>query len=397
MASDYYQILGVDRDATPDQIKRAYRKKAKLLHPDVTDDPQAEEKFKAVNEAYEVLNDPQKKAVFDRGGDPMHAGGGAGGFDPFGGFANFGAGGFDISDLMGAMFGGATQGSSRGPRPRVRRGQDQLVRAQLTLAEAAFGTAKQVSLSTYVVCPGCTGSGSASGTSPQTCTRCQGRGQVTAVQRSFLGDIRTTQACPTCQGFGTIIVNPCPDCSGEGRVRTQRTLTVNIPAGVSAGNRIHLSGQGEVGPGGGPAGDLYVEVSIAKHDLFRRDGDNLEVALTIPMTAAALGTQIPIRTLEADNDDTPEESRTVMLTVPAGTQAGARLVIKGMGVPKLRGNSRGDMGVTLLVETPTKLDDEQRDLLQRLAELRDETHPDLAPAGDHAKGFFGRLKDSFAA
>ena len=396
MAADYYQVLGVQRDASPDQIKHAYRRKAKQLHPDVTDDPQAEEKFKAVNEAYEVLSDPQKKAVFDRGGDPLHNGGGAG-FDPFGGFANFGAGGFDLGNLMDAMFGGAAQASSRGPRPRVRRGQDQLVRVQLPLVEAAFGVAKQVNLNTYVVCPGCSGSGSASGTSPTTCTRCQGRGQVTAVQRSFLGDIRTTQPCSACQGYGTIIASPCTDCSGEGRVRTQRTITVNIPAGVSTGNRIHLSGQGEVGPGGGPAGDLYIEVSVAKHDAFRRDGDNLEVALKIPMTAAALGTQLPVATLEADDPDSAEDDRTAMLAVPAGTQAGTRLVIRGKGVPRLRGNSRGDLGVTLLVETPTKLDDEQRELLVHLAELRDETHPELIVAKDQGKGFFGRLKDSFTA
>ena len=394
MALDYYQILGVGRDATPDQIKKAFRKKAMQVHPDVTDDPQAEEKFKAVNEAYEVLSDPQKKAVFDRGGDPMH-GPGAGGFDPFGGgFGSFGAGGFDLGNLMDAMFGGAGGATTHGPRPRVRRGQDQLIRAQLTLVEAAFGTAKQLSLSTSVVCPGCHGAGAAGGGSPQTCSQCAGRGQVTAVQRSFLGDIRTTQACPACQGYGTVIPNPCPDCSGEGRVRTQRTITVNVPAGVNTGNRIHLAGQAEVGPGGGPAGDLYVEVSVAKHDIFRRDGDNLEMAVKVPMTAAALGTHLPVRTLEADDPDCPEEDREVMLGIPAGTQAGTRLVIKGRGVPKLRGGTRGDLGVTLLVMTPTRLDDAQRALLEQLAELREETHPDLKLSSEHGKGFFGWLKDS---
>ncbi|MCL2316074.1 MAG: molecular chaperone DnaJ [Actinomycetia bacterium] len=391
MAADYYQILGVTRDASPEAIKKAFRKKAMQVHPDVADDPEAEEKFKAVNEAYEVLSDPQKKAVFDRGGDPMRGGGG---FDPFGGFGGFSAGGFDLGDLMGAMFGGAA--SSRGPRPRVRRGQDQLVRVQLPLVEAAFGVAKQVNVATYLVCPGCTGAGAAPGSSPKTCHQCSGRGQVTMTQRSFLGDIRTTQACPACQGYGTVIPNPCPDCSGEGRVRAQRTVTVNVPAGVSPGNRIHLSGQGEVGPGGGPAGDLYIEVGVARHDVFRRDGDNLELAVKLPMTAAALGTQVPVRTLEADDPDCPADDREVMLNVPAGTQAGTRLVVKGKGVPRLRGGARGDLGVTLLVQTPTKLDDEQRSLLEQLAELRGETHPDGKPTSEHGKGFFGRLKDTLA-
>jgi len=390
MAADYYQILGVGRDATPEQIKKAFRKKAMQVHPDVADDPRAEEKFKALGEAYEVLSDPQKKAVFDRGGDPMRGGG----FDPFGGFGGFSAGGFDLGNLMDAMFGGAT--AARGPRPRVRRGQDQLLRAQVPLVEAAFGGSRQVSLSTYIVCPGCTGTGAAAGVSPQTCTQCSGRGQVSAVQRSFLGDIRTTQVCPACQGYGTVIPQPCPDCAGEGRVRTQRTLTVAIPAGVKSGNRIHLSGQGEVGPGGGPAGDLYVEVTVAKHDIFRRDGDNLEIAVKVPMTAAALGTQVPVRTLEADNPDCPEEDREVMLTIPAGTQAGTRLVVRGKGTPKLRDGARGDLGVTLLVQTPTRLDDAQRALLEQLAELRDETKPELKPANEHGKGFFGWLKDSLA-
>jgi len=391
MAADYYQILGVGRDATPEQIKKAFRKKAMQVHPDVADDPRAEEKFKAVNEAYEVLSDPQKKAVFDRGGDPMHGGG----FDPFGGFGGFSAGGFDLGNLMDAMFGGAAT-ASRGPRPRVRRGQDQLLRVQVPLVEAAFGGSRQVSVSTSIVCSGCTGTGAAAGASPQTCPQCSGRGQVSAVQRSFLGDIRTTQVCSNCQGYGTVIPHPCPDCSGEGRVRTQRTITVKIPAGIKSGNRIHLSGQGEVGPGGGPAGDLYVEVTVAKHDIFRRDGDNLEIAVKVPMTAAALGTQVPVRTLEADDPDCPEEDRQVMLSIPAGTQAGTRLVVRGKGVPKARDGARGDLGVTLLVLTPTRLDDAQRALLEQLAELRDETKPELKPANEHGKGFFGWLKDSLA-
>ncbi|MCL2653338.1 MAG: molecular chaperone DnaJ [Propionibacteriaceae bacterium] len=389
MSTDYYATLGVAKDATPDQIKRAFRKMAMQVHPDVTDDPEAEEKFKAVNEAYEVLSDPQKRAVYDRGGDPTRGGN----FDPFGmgNFSGF-AQGFDIGNLMDAMFGGGG-GAARGPRPRARRGQDRLVRTTLTLYQAAFGTRQDVDVDTYIVCPSCGGQGGAGGTKPEACPQCQGRGEVTQVQRSFLGDIRTTQACPNCQGYGTVIPDPCRECAGEGRVRSVRQVSVKIPQGVSSGNRIHLAGQGETGPGGGPAGDLYVEVTVAPHDVFRREGDNLEMLTRLPMTAAALGTQIELRTLEADGEDTPEEDRTVTLTIPAGTQAGTRLVVKGRGVPKLRGSGRGELGVTLFVQTPTKLTDDQRDLLAKLAVLRDEEHPQVQQLDEH-KGFFGRLKDS---
>ncbi|MFT8395480.1 molecular chaperone DnaJ [Propionibacterium sp.] len=404
MSTDYYAVLGIGRDATPEQIKKAYRKKAMQVHPDVTDDPDAEDKFKQVNEAYEVLSDPQKKAVFDRGGDPMHAGGGAGGFDPFGGMGGFsgftqgggGSMGFDVGDLLGAMFGNA--GGGRGPRSRVRQGSDQLVGMELSLAQAAFGTTMACTLDTYVACPACQGSGSANGEKPVTCPRCQGSGTVTQIQRSFLGDIRSTSPCPNCQGYGTVIEHPCPECSGEGRVRTRRDISVKVPAGVSSGNRIHLSGQGEVGPGGGPAGDLYVEVTVHEHEVFRREGDNLEMAVTIPMTAAALGCTIPITTLEAELEGTTPEQSVVSLDIPAGTQSGTRLAIKGRGVPKLRsrdGTQRGDLGVTLVVSTPTKLDDQQREIIGQLAEARGETGDDIARTRAEDKGFFEKLRKAF--
>ena len=388
MAIDYYAALGVPRDATGEQIKRAFRKLAMQVHPDVTDDPKAEEKFKSVNEAYEVLSDPQKKAIYDRGGDPNH---GSNAFDPFGmgNFSGFSTQGFDLGDLMGAMFGGV---ASHGPRPRARRGQDRLVRTTMTLFEAAFGVTKDIDVDTFIVCGACSGSGGDGGAKPKQCGQCQGRGEVTQVQRSFLGDIRTTQACPDCQGYGTVIEVVCHECASEGRVRSVRSVSVKIPPGVSSGNRVHLAGQSEVGPGGGPAGDLFVEVTVATHEVFRREGDNLEMMARLPMTAAALGTQIQIKTLEADGADTLEIDRTVMLTVPPGTQAGTRLVVKGRGVPKLRGSGRGELGVTLFVQTPTKLDEEQRDLVTRLARLRDEEHPQAIL--DEHKGFFSRLKDT---
>jgi len=391
VSADYYAVLGVPRDASLDQIKKAYRKLAMQYHPDVADTPDAAEKFKQIGEAYDVLSDPQKKAVFDRGGDPL-GGGAFGGFGP--GFGGFGAAGFDFTNLVDAMFGAQT---ARGPRSRTRRGQDSLVRITLTLAEAVFGVTKPLDLDTAVICSSCNGHGSADGAAPATCPTCHGRGEVMQVQRSFLGDIRTTQACPGCRGYGTIIKNPCGECVGEGRVRTRRTVNVKIPAGVATGNRVHLEAQGEAGPGGGPAGDLYVEIAVAKHDVFTRDGDNLELAVTIPMTAAALGTDITVATLEAEREDLDPAAASVTVGVPAGTQSGARVVVPGRGVPRLRGNGRGDLGVTFAVATPTRLDDEQRELLRQLARAREEERPEpLVARQGKGEGFFGWLKEAFS-
>ena len=398
-APDYYAILGVPKDASADQIKKAYRKMAMKVHPDVATEPDAEEKFKQVNEAYEVLSDPNKRAVFDRGGNPMGPGGGDpfGGMGGFSGFSGFSSEGINLGDIFGAMFGGG--GTARGPKSRVRRGQDQLIRTTLTLPEAVFGVTKPVKFTTQLVCNTCSGSGSANNAAPVPCTQCNGRGEVIVSQRSILGEIRTSQPCPSCQGFGNIIVNPCPECSGHGRTAESRTVNVKIPGGVDTGNRVHLQGQGEVGPGGGPAGDLYVEIQVKQHDVFRRDRDNLEMVVKVPMTMAAMGTGLDIATLESELEDCPEDRRTVHLDVPAGTQSGTRLTLKGYGVPALRANRRGetprgDLGVTLLVQTPTKIDDQQRELLRQLAELRGETGPE--PLTKHEeKGFFDRLKDAF--
>ncbi len=386
MSTDYYQVLGVSRDASSEQIKKAYRRLAMKYHPDVADTPDAAEKFKEIGEAYEVLHDPHKRSVYDRGGDPLGNAGAAG----FGGFAG---GAFDFTNLVDAMFG--AQASSRGPRSRTRRGQDALVRLSLTLAEAAFGVTKPLRVDTAVVCPKCNGGGANPGSSPVTCTTCHGQGEVTQIQRSFLGDIRTSQTCPACRGYGTVIPDPCGECSGEGRVRSSRTINVKIPAGVNTGNRIHLDSQGEVGPGGGPAGDLYVELTVAGHDVFRRNGDDLEVVVKVPMTAAALGTEVEIATLEAERDDLAAEEGTVSVTIPAGTQSGTRIAVPGRGVPKLRGGGRGELGITLLVQTPIKLDDEQRELLRQFAELRGEGRPEVS-AAKHKGGVLGWLKEAFS-
>jgi molecular chaperone DnaJ len=388
MSTDYYEILGVKRDASPEQIKKAYRQLAMKLHPDVATEADAGERFKKVAEAYEVLQDPKKRDLYDRGGDPLGGGGGGFGAGGFGG----GAAGFDFTNLVDAMFG---QQGARGPRSRVRRGQDALVRLDLELAEAAFGTTKPLQVDTAVLCPRCAGSGSEDGSQPVRCETCHGQGDVTHVQRSFIGDIRTTQPCPTCRGYGTVLPNPCTECAGDGRVRSDRTINVKIPPGVNTGNRIHLASHGEVGPGGGPAGDLYVELQVAPHETFKRDGDDLEVVLRIPMTAAALGTEVSVATLEADLEDADAGSTSVQVNVPAGTQSGTRIAIDGKGVPRLRSNGRGQLGVTLLVQTPTRLDGEQRELLRQLAELREESAPE-GTVQKHSRGVFGRLRDAFA-
>ncbi|MCL3818248.1 molecular chaperone DnaJ [Aeromicrobium wangtongii] len=381
MAQDYYATLGVGRDATPEEIKKAYRKLARQLHPDVNDAPDASERFKEVTLAYEVLSDPSKRSMFDRGGDPMSSGGGFGG----------GAQGFNFDDIMDAFFG---QNAQRGPRPRQQRGQDALLRLNVDLAEAAFGVTHEIKVDTAVTCTTCDGSGAANGSQPETCRTCHGHGDVQHVQRSLLGDIRTSRPCPTCHGFGTVIPDPCPECAGEGRVRSRRSLSVTIPAGVDQGTRIQLTGEGEVGPGGGPAGDLYLEINVARHPMFQRKGDQLFCQVTVPMTAAALGTQMDLPTLEADVPDSDEADRTVLLDVAPGTQSGDTITIKGHGVPRLRGSGRGDLKVQVIVETPSRLDDEQRALLEQLAALRDEQRPDALIGANH-KGVFGKIKDAF--
>ncbi|MGZ5398592.1 MAG: molecular chaperone DnaJ [Nocardioides sp.] len=385
MSQDLYDLLGVTREADADAIKKAYRKLARQYHPDVNPDPATQEMFKEVSRAYEVLSDPQKRAAYDRGGDP------------FGGAAGFGQGaGFSFTDIMDAFFGGggaATQG--RGPRARVRRGQDALIRVEVELAEAAFGVTRELKVDTAVVCGTCTGSGASPGSRPVPCETCRGVGEVAHVQRSFLGEVRTLRPCAACRGFGSIIPDPCRECSGDGRVRSRRTLTVKIPAGVDSGTRVQLAEQGEVGPGGGPAGDLYVEISVARHPTFTRQGDDLHCTVTVPMTAAALGRTLTLPTLEADvtTDEDTEVETQFELEVQPGTQSGSEQVMRARGVPGLRGG-RGDLIVHLVVETPTRLDDRQEELLHELAALRGEENPSGQVRAAH-KSVFGRLRDAF--
>ena len=378
---DYYGILGVPTNATPDEIKKAYRQLARQLHPDVNPSADAQDRFKEVTAAYEVLSDPAKRQVVDLGGDPLApGGGGAGG-------AGAGFGGF--ADIMDAFFGGAGGMGQRGPRSRIRPGADALVRLDLDLSDTAFGVTREITLDTAVRCSVCGGEGTAPGTHAQTCQTCSGRGEVQSVQRSFLGQIVTARPCPDCGGTGSKITSPCPDCAGDGRVRARRTVTIKVPAGVDEGMRLRLSGEGEVGPGGGPAGDLYVEIHERPHPQFTRDQDDLHCRLQLPMTAAALGTEITLTTLDGEEN----------LVIKAGTQGGTVQTLRGRGVPHLnRGVGRGDLHVHFDVVTPTRLDAEQERLLRDLAKARGEEEPQITVSnatsgGPGGAGLFSRLRD----
>ncbi len=384
MSQDPYAILGVDHDADAETIKKAYRRLARQLHPDVNPDPETQERFKEVSAAYEVLSDPEKRRMYDLGGDPFGRGAAGG----------QGAG-FSFTDIMDAFFGGQAGGQGHGPRPRTRRGQDALVRVEIELAEAAFGVTRELKVDTAVLCTTCSGSGAAAGSRPVTCETCHGRGEVQQVQRSFLGEIRTLRPCAACRGFGEIIPEPCRECSGDGRVRSRRSITVKIPPGVDTGTRVQLAHEGEVGPGGGVAGDLYVEIHVAQHPIFTREGTDLRCRVSVPMTAAALGTTIKLPLLEADVAEADSDMELwVDLDIAPGTQSGTEQTIRGRGIPHLRSQVRGDVIATIEVETPGRLDERQQELLRELAELRHEESPDGRMQPSH-KSVFGRLKDAF--
>ncbi|MDR3360432.1 MAG: DnaJ domain-containing protein, partial [Bifidobacteriaceae bacterium] len=358
--NDYYDTLGLPRDCTAEDVKAAYRKASRTHHPDIVGhSPEAEEKFKQINAAYEVLSDPKKREMFDLGVDPLAPGGGrpggAGAQNPF---AGFGGGFAGFGDIFEAVFTASQAGAGQqGPVPRAERGRDQLERLTIDLADAVFGATHTIDCATYLTCAVCGGSCCAPGTSPVACAACQGRGVRERLVRSLLGTMRTMDPCRQCQGHGTVIPNPCPECSGHGRVRGRRSIDVQVPAGVSSGNRLRLVGQGEVGPAGGPAADLYVEFKVRRHPDFIRDGDDLVATLGVPMTAAALGATITIQTFDGPQD----------ITVRPGAQPGSTVDLEGLGVGRLNQRGRGDLRVDLEVEIPTDLDDAQRELLRRLA------------------------------
>ncbi|MDR1392489.1 MAG: DnaJ domain-containing protein [Bifidobacteriaceae bacterium] len=386
--NDYYAILGLERTCTAEEIKAAYRRASRAHHPDlVGSTPETVERFKQINAAYEVLSDPQKREMYDLGIDPLAPGGtpGAGSGDRFTGF---GAGFTGFGDIFEAVFNaaaGAPRAGQQGPLPRASRGRDQLERLSIDLVQAVFGGTATVSYSTYLTCGACSGSGCAPGTRPVSCAACQGRGVRERLVRSLLGTMRTMDPCRQCQGYGSLITTPCPDCSGHGRVRGRRSADITIPAGVDSGNRLRLTGQGEAGPAGGPPADLYVEFKVRRHPDFVRQGDDLVARLAVPMTAAALGATIQVETLDGPHG----------ITVRPGSQPGASVVLEGLGVTRLNGRGRGDLRVELDIKVPTELDEAQRELLRRLASERGEERPDAGLSPAHG-GMFSRLKDKLS-
>ena len=369
--SDYYELLEVSSSATPDELKKAYRRLARQYHPDVNAEPDAEARFKEISKAYETLSDPQRRARYDRFG-PEDAAPGA---------ANFGfTGGLD--DLLGMVmdgfgFNGARGGGGRG-RPGPPRGADLETVVDLAFEDTVFGTTKDVVIRTAVGCEECEGSGAAPGSSATTCTDCGGSGQLHKVRQSFLGQMVTSNPCLRCGGSGQMIPDPCSKCRGEGRVTEERTYPVEIPAGVDSGTTLRLTGRGAVGPRGGAAGDLYVHLRVAPHEYLERHGDDLHHRLQIAFTQAALGTTIPYQSLDGE----------LSLVIPHGTQSGATFRFRDLGVPQVRGRGRGDLIVEVMVETPTDIDEEQEELLRRLAELRGER------VAEREKGLFARLRSA---
>jgi len=367
--ADLYETLGVDRDASFDDIKKAYRKLARNYHPDVNPDPKISDKFKEITAAYEVLSDPDKRQNYDIGGSGFAGGG-------------FGNAGFGFGDIMDAFFGG---GQQRGPRPRMRAGQDALIKVEVDLREATFGCDRELNVETAIACNKCGGSGCANNSKPRTCDICKGRGETQQIARSILGQVMTSRPCANCQGLGSVITDPCGECAGDGRVRARKSIPIKIPAGVETGNRIQLSGQGEVGPGGGPAGDLYVEIVEIQHEFLIREENNLHISIAIPMAAAALGTMVNIQTLDGVQS----------VEIKEGTQSGTTVLLRGLGVTKLRGTGRGDLIVHIEVTTPTKLNREQSELLKNFAVLRNDVPGMVQIHTNNDQGFFGKVRNAF--
>lgn len=370
--TEYYDRLGVSKDASQDEIKRAYRKMSKKYHPDINKEPGAEEKYKEIQEAYETLSDDQKRAAYDQyGPDGANGFGGQGGFGGFDGGAGFG--GFE--DIFSSFFGG---GATRNPNA-PRQGDDLQYRVNLSFEEAIFGAEKEVHYNREATCKTCSGSGAKPGTSPVTCGRCRGQGVINVDTQTPLGMMRRQVTCDVCHGTGQEIKEPCQTCHGTGHEKQSHKVSVKIPAGVETGQQIRLAGQGEAGFNGGPYGDLFVIINVNPSDKFTRDGSTIYYTLNISFVQAALGDTVEVPTVHGN----------VEMTIPAGTQTGKTFRLKGKGAPRLRGGSQGDQHVTVKIVTPTKLNDAQKEALLAFAKASGDEK--IAP---QKKGFFNKVKDA---
>lgn len=369
---DYYELLGISRSASADDIKKAYRKLARQCHPDANpDDPNAEARFKEISEAYMVLSDPEKRSNYDRFG---HAGADGQGFGGFEGFGDFGG----LGDIF-EMFFGAGGRRRSGPE----KGSDIRADLELTLKEAAFGLERELKAPRTESCSTCDGSGAAAGSKPATCSTCNGAGQVQYAQNTPFGRIVQTRSCDRCRGAGKMIEKPCPTCRGTGQIRKTRGIKVKVPPGVDNGSRLRVAGEGEAGTRGGPRGDLYVYIHVQAHKIFKREGDDLICEMPISFVQAALGDELEVPTLEGG----------AKLKIPEGTQSGTVFRMKGKGVPNVSGHGRGDQHVVVKLVTPTKLSEKQKTLLKEFACMIGDHQQNLNPQGD--KSIFEKVKDAF--
>ena len=373
---DYYEVLGLSKGASADEIKKGYRSKAKELHPDRnTSDPSAESKFKEANEAYDVLKDPERKAAYDRFGHAAFEGGmGGGGGQRQGDFSSAFSDVFD--DLFGDFMGGGQRG---GGRSRASRGSDLRYNLEISLEDAYSGLQKSINVPTSVQCSPCNGSGAAGGSEPSTCPTCSGMGKVRASQGFFTVE----RTCPSCSGMGQVISNPCSSCGGQGRSNKGRSLSVNVPAGVETGTRIRLSNEGEAGLRGGPAGDLYIFIEVREHKIFQRDGNSLFCRIPVSMSGAALGGDIEVPTMDGGRS---------RVKIPAGSQSGRQMRLRGKGMPAIKSAQKGDMFIEIAVETPVNLTSKQRELLREFEALSEDNNPESKSFFSSVKSFWDTMK-----